>query len=96
MGLLRSEVLFADNHVDRHVCERARAVGLTRVFLEEVAGEGGAVSAEHGVGKLKAPFLTIMYGQKHIDEMRALKLAVDPKGLYGVGNLFSLKGGAAQ
>ena len=44
------------------------------------------------VGKLKAPFLTIMYGERHIEEMRKLKLALDPKGLYGIGNLFTLEG----
>ena len=50
---------------------------------------GGAVSAEHGVGKLKRDFLTIMYGKEHIREMAALKAAFDPDFLFGRGNLFS-------
>ena len=50
---------------------------------------GGAVSAEHGVGKLKAPFLEMMYGTDHIREMAALKAAFDPKCMLGRGNLFA-------
>ena len=49
---------------------------------------GGAVSAEHGVGKLKASFLEIMYGPEHIEEMRSLKRAFDPDWRLGDGNLF--------
>ena len=58
-------------------------------WAKAITDMGGAVSAEHGVGKLKAPFLTIMYGETHIDQMRALKRAIDPKGLYGIGNMFT-------
>ena len=58
-----------------------------------VSESGGAVSAEHGVGKLKADFLTIMYGEDHIDEMRRLKRCFDPKWQLGAGNMFSEKEG---
>ena len=50
---------------------------------------GGAVSAEHGVGKLKRDFLTVMYGKEHVREMAALKAAFDPDFLFGRGNLFA-------
>ena len=73
--------------------EYNRAKELFKTWAAKVTEMGGAVSAEHGVGKLKAAFLTIMYGEKHIDEMRALKRAFDPKWLLGVGNLFSEKEG---
>ena len=52
---------------------------------------GGAVSAEHGVGKLKAPFLTVMYGVEHIRQMRRLKRLFDPKHQLGRGNLFAVE-----
>ena len=68
--------------------EHARAKELFKEWAAVICPWGGAVSAEHGVGKLKAPFLTIMYGEEHIEEMRALKRAFDPKWLLGVGNLF--------
>ena len=50
---------------------------------------GGTISAEHGVGKLKVSFLKQMYGNKGIEEMKALKLTFDPKNLLNRGNLFS-------
>lgn len=69
---------------------------LYALWAEEVSRLGGAVSAEHGVGKLKAGFLSVMYGQKHIEEMIALKATLDPKGILGVGNLFKVKNGGRQ
>jgi D-lactate dehydrogenase (cytochrome) len=50
---------------------------------------GGCVSAEHGIGKLKAKYLNVMMGERYINEMRDLKAAFDPKGILGVGNMFS-------
>ena len=66
-----------------------RGKALLARWAAEAARLGGAVSAEHGVGKLKAPFLEVMYGMEHIQEMAALKRAFDPNGLLGRGNLFS-------
>ena len=54
----------------------------------EVTAMGGAVSAEHGVGKLKAGFLATMYGDERIAESARLKAELDPKGQLGRGNLF--------
>lgn len=71
--------------------EYLRAKELFKSWAKAVSEMGGAVSAEHGVGKLKAPFLTVMYGENHIDEMRAMKAAFDPKWQLGVGNLFAKK-----
>ena len=48
---------------------------------------GGAVSAEHGVGKIKRDFLEIMYGEDAIAQMARLKLAFDPAAQLGRGNL---------
>ena len=57
-------------------------------WASEVTAMGGAVSAEHGVGKLKAGFLATMYGAEHIAESARLKAELDPKGQLGRGNLF--------
>ena len=73
--------------------EYRRAKELFLSWAEHVTRMGGAVSAEHGVGKLKTAFLKVMYGEKHIDEMRALKRAFDPKWQLGNGNLFTEKEG---
>ena len=58
-------------------------------WAKQVTDMGGAVSAEHGVGKLKASFLETMYGPQAIEEMRALKRTLDPQFLLNPGNLFA-------
>lgn len=83
-----------DNHLHVNILPRntedyLRGKELYAQWAAEVTGLGGAVSAEHGVGKLKANFLTVMYGEKHISEMAALKEAFDPEWILGVGNLFT-------
>ena len=69
--------------------EYARGKALFAEWAREITAMGGAVSAEHGVGKLKRDFLEIMYGEDAIREMARFKLAFDPKGQLGRGNFFS-------
>ena len=83
-----------DNHIHvnilpRDMDEYSRGKALLAKWAGEVSRMGGAVSAEHGVGKLKAPFLTIMYGEEHIAQMRRLKTLFDPLYQLGRNNLFS-------
>lgn len=89
-----------NNHVHVNILPRDEedyktGKALYKKWAEEVTRLGGAVSAEHGVGKLKAEFLIVMYGQKHIDEMAALKSVFDSKGLLGTGNMFAPRKGGA-
>lgn len=58
-------------------------------WAKETTHMGGAVSAEHGVGKLKAHFLEVMYGAQGIDQMRQLKTALDSHHIFNLGNLFA-------
>ena len=51
----------------------------------------GTVSAEHGIGKLKTKYLCMMYGDKAIKEMRAVKSALDPLWLLNRGTLLEYK-----
>ena len=83
-----------DNHLHvnllpRDMEEHARGKNLFRRWAVRVTELGGAVSAEHGVGKLKAPFLTVMVGEPVIRQMQALKKRFDPLGQLGRGNLFA-------
>jgi D-lactate dehydrogenase (cytochrome) len=82
-----------DNHVHVNILPRdmedyARGKELYLSWAEQVVAWGGSVSAEHGIGKLKAAFLQLMYGDEGIAEMRALKAAFDPGGMLNPGNLF--------
>ena len=55
--------------------------------LVEIAG---SVSAEHGVGLEKKPWLNISRSVEEIDLMRRMKLALDPKGILNPGKIFDL------
>ena len=77
------------NILPRSAEEYARGTELFAQWAAEVSAMGGAVSAEHGVGKLKAHFLEEMYGANHIAESARMKAQIDPKGQFGRGNLFS-------
>jgi len=52
---------------------------------------GGAPLAEHGVGRnaVKQQLLELLYGNKGVDEMRAVKAAIDPEWKLAPGVLFS-------
>ncbi len=56
-------------------------------FAKKAVELGGTVAAEHGIGKLKRDFLKIMYGEKGIEQMQAVKRALDPKWLLNRGNV---------
>ena len=82
-----------DNHLHVNVLPRdhedyARGKALYQRWAQTVSDLGGAVSAEHGVGKLKRDFLRTMYGDEAIAQMARTKLQLDPKAQLGRGNLF--------
>ncbi len=82
-----------NNHLHVNILPRNRedyqkGKELYRQWAGQITRMGGAVSAEHGVGKLKAEYLEVMYGPAHIREMIRAKEAFDPDFLLGRGNLF--------
>jgi D-lactate dehydrogenase (cytochrome) len=76
------------NILPRDMADLQKALGLYQMFAEKAVAFGGSVSAEHGIGKLKAKFLKTMFSPKDIEEMRAVKQALDPKLLLNPGNIF--------
>ena len=83
-----------DNHIHVNILPRddeeaTKARELYVKFLKYAASVGGTLSAEHGVGKLKRDYLKIFFSDEHLHEMAALKLAFDPAGILGRGNIFS-------
>ena len=86
-----------DNHLHVNILPKStvdyeKGKALYQKWSSEVSKYGGAVSAEHGIGKLKTDQLALMYGAEHIEEMRKLKAAFDPRGLLCPGNLFTMEG----
>ena len=79
------------NILPRDAQDYRRGGELFAQWAAEVTAMGGAVSAEHGVGKIKAGFLETMYGHEAMVESARLKLQLDPDGQLGRGNLFAEK-----
>ena len=59
----------------------------TQVF-ETVKKYNGSISAEHGVGMTKKPYLDYTRSATEIDYMRELKKVFDPNGIMNPGKLF--------
>ena len=51
---------------------------------------GGSISAEHGIGMLKKPFLHYSRGPEELDYMKAIKQVFDPKNIMNPGKLIDL------
>lgn len=68
--------------------ERRAAVAAVRELMEGVKRLGGAISGEHGIGLAKTPFLHLEHTPAAIGAMRAVKAALDPKGILNPGKIF--------
>jgi FAD/FMN-containing dehydrogenase len=60
---------------------------VTAAVHEIVVDLQGSVSAEHGVGRMKRELLPRVKGEVEMDMMRALKQALDPKGILNPGKV---------
>jgi FAD/FMN-containing dehydrogenase len=84
-----------------HLTTDARSLGegLTRAEAEHaveaivyglLAQRGGSVSAEHGIGLHKKPYLGVSRTPPELAAMRAIKQALDPYNLLNPGKVFDL------
>jgi len=62
---------------------------LDTAVLEIVAAHGGSISAEHGVGHMKADHLHLSRSPVEISAMRGIKAALDPVGILNPGVLLA-------
>lgn len=67
--------------------ERAAEAAVKRL-MRTVVALGGAISGEHGIGLAKTPFLRIQHSAAEVKAMRAVKAALDPKGILNPGKMF--------
>jgi FAD/FMN-containing dehydrogenase len=66
----------------------ARTKDADRDLFDLVRRHAGSISAEHGVGLLKKPWLGWSRAASEIAVMRAVKRALDPMGLFNPGKIF--------
>ncbi len=86
-----------DNHLHVNILPRTdeevdQGMKIYKQFAKKAVELGGTVSAEHGIGKLKRPFLKIMYGEEGLNEMAAVKRSLDPEWLLNPGNMIPKPG----
>jgi glycolate oxidase len=73
--------------IDQDTWERTLPRVLDDLFAA-VLGLGGTISGEHGIGFVKKRFLPKAVDPAALEMMRALKKAVDPKGILNPGKIF--------
>lgn len=81
INILRPEGLSKEAFVQE--CQK-----VDRLVFEVVREYGGAISAEHGVGLSKKPFLNFTRSEAEIELMRGLKKVFDPDLIMNPGKIF--------
>jgi FAD/FMN-containing dehydrogenase len=66
----------------------ARTQAADRDLFTLVKKYGGSISAEHGIGLLKKPYLGYSRSPEELAVLRAVKQALDPAGLLNPGKIF--------
>ena len=64
-------------------CER-----VTKLLADTLHAHGGSISAEHGIGLVKKPYLASTRSPAEIAVMRGIRHALDPDGILNPGKLF--------
>ncbi|MDH2443345.1 FAD-binding and (Fe-S)-binding domain-containing protein [Amnibacterium sp. CER49] len=72
----------------------ARYEAFTADMVELVLAQGGTLKAEHGTGRVMAPFVRRQYGDELYEVMQEVKALIDPDGLLNPGVLLNEDPGA--
>lgn len=85
-GNLHINVLKPDAWADGDFITACEQV--TKLLADALHRCGGSISAEHGIGLVKKPYLLSTRGAEEIAVFRSIKQVLDPKGLMNPGKLF--------
>ena len=83
-----------NNHIHVNILPKdmndlQKALEIYSTFAQRAVELGGAVSAEHGIGKIKGKFLKLMYNPDQLMQMKKVKEALDPLGILNPGDIFT-------
>ncbi len=81
INILKPEAMAQDEFVAD--CER-----VTKLLAQSLQAHGGSISAEHGIGLVKRPYLSSTRSAAEIAAMRGIKAVLDPNGIMNPGKLF--------
>ena len=68
--------------------ESAERDAVDSIVYNLIKKYGGSISAEHGVGLQKKPYLSCCRSESELALMKTIRLALDPKGILNPGKLF--------
>jgi FAD/FMN-containing dehydrogenase len=71
-------------------CKTTHAHTIEKHVYESLIPYEGAISAEHGIGLEKKPYLSISRSAEEIELMKSLKRSMDPKNILNPGKVVSL------
>ena len=78
-------------HVNaRYTPTQDRTEEITELVYGITGDFAGSISAEHGIGLLKRPYLRLSRTEAEIETMRTLKRALDPHGILNPGRIFAV------
>lgn len=66
------------------------AENMDLAIYKAVQSVNGSISAEHGIGTARAPYLSMTRSEEELQLMRTLKQAIDPNNILNPGKLFSV------
>jgi len=66
-----------------------RYIDFTEEMVDLVLANDGSLKAEHGTGRVMAPFVRRQYGDELYDVMREIKRLFDPSGLLNAGTIIT-------
>ncbi|MBB4841043.1 FAD/FMN-containing dehydrogenase [Sphingomonas kyeonggiensis] len=76
--------------VDRDSWYAGDGKAVSRFVYDMVVAEGGSISAEHGIGQMKRDELVRLSPPQRIAALKAIKMALDPRGILNPGKLVAL------
>lgn len=87
-GNLHLNILKPENLSKDEFFEKCQSVN--DLVFQTVQKYGGSVSAEHGVGMTKKPYLSYSRSEAEIEYLKELKKVFDPKGIMNRGKIFDI------
>ncbi|UNK49494.1 FAD-binding oxidoreductase [Lysobacter sp. S4-A87] len=81
INVLKPEGMADDEFVGH--CEQ-----VTKLLAQSLERHGGSISAEHGIGLVKKPYLLGTRSEAEVEVMRGIRRVLDPNGVLNPGKLF--------
>lgn len=78
-------VMFAVDPDDKDELERVRSINAE--LIHHAIAVGGTSTGEHGIGSGKIDYMREEFGDAGLGVMRAIKAAIDPKGIFNPGKI---------